>query len=891
MMKKIAVFIAVLVVLVAVVLGYRQLKQEHLPPVKTIDAVPLNASGLLIIKNFHSFYKKTLSTNLFWEELMAIKPVKKLSTEIAQVDSVLQNNDEISDMFQPELVVSLHTSGAKKFDYIFTAQLNTPVDESRVKTYLEQLFRATVTSRQYENTAIYAIALSGEKLYCVAGKRFVSFSFSSILIEDVVRHWHSGQTLFSDKNFARVYQTLGAQSEFYVLLKPHSALQNMAVYFKRYFHRTGDYSDWTVFDGTLKPNAVELTGFSVAGDSANHYLSVFQNQAKQNLQSPEYLPKTTAFYYHIGFSDSKTYQKKYIQYLKGAKRGFKRDKHIDELNKYFQSSIEKEFLFRLVDEATFAIAQPPLGEEFKNSYVLAKCVDAEKVLLLLTQNSAASEKINNIDVFTLNTAIHFGLLLNPVFPEFKQASVFVIDDYLIFASNKRAAEEFIRQYRFRHTLANDESYRSLTNNISSESNSTVYFNIPQSENLILWALSNEAQQFFKTNKDVLNKYQAVIWQTAHVKNNLYYQYAYIKYNPAFKLSTASLWEVALDTAFTRAPQVVINHKTGLKEIVVQDVNNVLYLISPTGKILWKKSLPLPIKGKIYQIDRYKNGKLQLLFNTAEKLYLIDRNGNFVEPYPVKLPEKASGPLQVMDYDNNRKYRILVPCFDNMVYNYNADGNLVNGWLFEKQLSPVLKIYPHFAINGKDYLTFVNQEGKVLVTGRNGKQRIAITETVPFTAFVADYLSVASSIAKTSIIGVDTSGTLYRLYYNNTQQVSKRKTALTFADFGLVDNNKKPDIIFSDKNKVEVYTLDEAKIWSAELPQPVTYIHYIKAGQQKYIGAVAGNEIFLYDNEGNLLPDFPVKGNTPFAIDDLEKDGKYNLIIGDKNVLLNYQLQK
>jgi hypothetical protein len=40
-----------------------------------------------------------------------------------------------------------------------------------------------------------------------------------------------------------------------------------------------------------------------------------------------------------------------------------------------------------------------------------------------------------------------------------------------------------------------------------------------------------------------------------------------------------------------------------------------------------------------------------------------------------------------------------------------------------------------------------------------------------------------------------------------------------------------------------------------------------------------------------LPDFPVKGNAPFTIDDLEKDGKPNLIVGDGKILMNYQIQK
>ena len=891
MLKKIIVILVVLLVVAGVFLGYKQLKKEHLPPVKTIDAVPLNASALFIVQNFHAFHKKTLTSNLFWEELLSVNQLKNLNQNIAKIDSVLTNNDEVESLLQPELVVSVHSSGANKFDYIFTAQTKTEIEESKVKNRLEKLFGVTVTSRIYDNTPIYTIPLKNKKLYCVANNRFVSFSYSSILIEEVVRHIHANQTLFDNKRFAKAYKTLGSHSDFYFLINPEHSVQNVKKYFKHYFTRFSDYSDWTVFDGELKTNALELTGFSVAVDSANHYLSVFAQQAKQKVQIPAVLPKTTAFYYHIGFSDSKTYQKQYIQFLKGAKKGFKRDKHIEELNKQYQSSFEKEFLFRLVDEAAFAVAQPPLDEVFKNSFVVTKCTDVEKVMLLLTQNSPEPEKISDVEVYSMPVSMDFGLLLNPVFPKFTSPVVFALNDYLVFASNSRAAEEFIRQNSFNHTLTKDEAYRSLTDNIASESNSTIYFNFPKSENLIYWALNDEAIKFVKQNKETINKYQAAIWQTSYHKNDLYYQYFYAKYNPSFKLSTASLWELALDTTYRFVPQSVVNHKTGLKEIVVQDNNNVLYLISSTGKILWKKQIPLPIKGKIYQIDRFKNNKLQLLFNTDEKMYLIDRNGNFVEPYPVKLPEKASGALQVVDYDKNRNYRILVPCFDNFVYNYNADGEKVKGWKFEKQVSPVVKIYPHFAIDGKDYLTFVTQDGSVLITARNGKQRVNITEKIPASSFISDYIEVKNSLSKTSIIGIDTNGTVTRLFYNNKIALTKVNNGVSNADFGYIDNNKNIDVLYSFKNNVQATTLDNAIIWETALPGNISYLHYTKLGQKKYTGIIAGNEVFIYDNEGNLLPDFPVKGNAPFVMDDLEKDGKPNLIVGDGKVIMNYQIQK
>ena len=49
------------------------------------------------------------------------------------------------------------------------------------------------------------------------------------------------------------------------------------------------------------------------------------------------------------------------------------------------------------------------------------------------------------------------------------------------------------------------------------------------------------------------------------------------------------------------------------------------------------------------MDYYKNGKLQLLFAGRDYMHLIDRNGNYVDKYPVKMRTPASNTLALFDY--------------------------------------------------------------------------------------------------------------------------------------------------------------------------------------------------------------------------------------------------
>jgi len=124
-------------------------------------------------------------------------------------------------------------------------------------------------------------------------------------------------------------------------------------------------------------------------------------------------------------------------------------------------------------------------------------------------------------------------------------------------------------------------------------------------------------------------------------------------------SVTELYNIKLDADLVNNPQLVTNHITKQKEIIVQDIKNNLYLISNRGKVLWKKQLQGPVLGEVQQIDMYKNGRLQLAFATPNRVYVLDRNGNNAAPFPLKFKDAITQPLSVFDYDNNKKYRLLV----------------------------------------------------------------------------------------------------------------------------------------------------------------------------------------------------------------------------------------
>jgi uncharacterized protein YjiK len=122
--------------------------------------------------------------------------------------------------------------------------------------------------------------------------------------------------------------------------------------------------------------------------------------------------------------------------------------------------------------------------------------------------------------------------------------------------------------------------------------------------------------------------------------------------------------------------------TNDREIVFQDEQHNLVQVSSSGRIRWSIPVSGPVLSDIHQIDFFKNGRFQYLFNTAGKIFLIDRNGNNVQGFPITLASPATNGVSVFDYDKNRNYRYFVACEDRKIHAFDHAGKPINGWKFD-----------------------------------------------------------------------------------------------------------------------------------------------------------------------------------------------------------------
>ena len=125
------------------------------------------------------------------------------------------------------------------------------------------------------------------------------------------------------------------------------------------------------------------------------------------------------------------------------------------------------------------------------------------------------------------------------------------------------------------------------------------------------------------------------------------------------------------------PFAVRNSATGKNNSFVQNANLTLSLRDENGKGIWTVPFSEKLCGTVSNVDYFANGKIQFLFGSGSKIYLIDRLGRFVKPFPLELGKKIVLGPAVFDFSGARKYNILVLHDDNTVRMYNLQDSIVS----------------------------------------------------------------------------------------------------------------------------------------------------------------------------------------------------------------------
>lgn len=605
------------------------------------------------------------------------------------------------------------------------------------------------------------------------------------------------------------------------------------------------FSDWVSLDLGLSPAQLNLSGISIANDSVWNYVDLFANTKPLTPTTPKLTPASIDILMTFTFDDHRTFAQNQNAYL-GENRP------IDPL---FETVEEVGVL---QDDKKIAVILSTHGPESLTDHI-------EQITL-----STIDFQGNQIMRLPDSRFIEKGFA--PLTPGFRSNFCAFINDALVFSETREFLESIIRNHKNGTTFDQAISFTDLSESLAEDSN---LFFISNSKSL---KKLQGTELVAPSYAELLSTMKSPFTIAAQISadKNFYHTNIIIERQEKIKKNrgVTKVFDIKLDTTITARPQFVTNHLDQTKEIIAQDFNNVLYLISSKGKVLWKKQLDGPIQGGVKQVDVFKNGRLQLAFTTSKQFMVLDRNGKEVKRFTKTYDGGGLNPLAVFDYDGKKEYRFVVTQ-GKKTFMYNSKGEIVKGFKYTDAEDIILEAPKHLRIGTKDHLVFKLRNGSLKIMNRVGDVRVRVNEKI-------DFSDNGVYLNKDKFTLTDKKGTLYQIDVRG--KVSKADLNLS-NDHGMVATAKtlvlmNDNILTIRGKKVEL----ELGVYTA----PKLFYLYDKI----YVGVtdLQSQKVYLFDSQAKPISNFPVFGNSIIDLGDMNNDRTLDMVVqGENGTIITYKL--
>lgn len=847
------------------------------------------------------------ATQVFGKELKAFR--ERL---LVKVTDTLRHQGYVKSY---PYVVAMRVEGKKDLRFLYAMDNKDVLSRNEIAGFLNQTFASgTEQVRKYDKYRIYTLEQGKSTIYFAVCDGIVLVSDSELYIEDGLKQFDLEENKDEVKpRYQNLNKYFSAGAGINVFLNTSMFTDVLPLYLqvKQVFPHVdiSHFFKWGALDGEVNQEGVCLNGFMNYTGLDRSYIRTFEKQQPESAGIDGVVPAHLISLGMLNLSDPAAYFAALDAYRYSTGKKDKIYNRKQQYLKMFGKGVEEEWQKLLQGE--FAVAGLTFNEATRerDGLVIAALKSGSLGNILLEkmlgnyarfdnkslQDYACAYSIDREKSFTYYrfpvddlASVYWGY----VFEGIKSKYILIEDNYLILASSESAVKNFVRDYVHGSFIRDAQWYRNLKTKLAGKYNLAYFARTPEVLPLFKEMATAKGREFLEARSGEKIAFPTFALQWSNEGGMLY--------NTLFLSSAAVedeirphlLWQTKLDARVSMKPVPVTNHVTGARELFVQDEQNKIYLINDAGRILWKMPVDGPINSEVYQVDLFKNGKLQYLFSTTAKIYLIDRNGNAAGRFPLSFRTPCKKGITVFDYDNNRDYRIFAPCADREVYLYGLDGKEVEGWKPRKADKEIRTRVNHFRVEGKDYIVFADQY-RLYILDRKGKERVRVASVFDVKEQAEIFLTRKGG--QPCLVVAGAGGTVNLVGLNGTTESFvveglSDKYRMNMAD---INRDGVEDCVFTDRNNLVVTGLDgklllRKEVEAAELDYPYIYRF---SGADIRIGVTdpVQRRMMLLKADGSMSKGFPLSGDSPFSIVFFGEDGFYLFAGAEEGSVIKYKV--
>jgi hypothetical protein len=870
------------------------------------DLVPKNTIAVYEaeqpIKIWNSFLELTL-----WKNMSSIPGINEVNENLVLLDSITGSAGNLERLFRDrEILISIHKISNTEFGLTVYVSLNTGEKRNIMKNiigYFNEVQNLNHETRIYEDFVINELSDTDREnnFTFIEYKNYFIGSFIPFLIDDVIRNI-SG-------NFESNFKSISSgifnsqpiemdQGNLYVnLTRIPDLVRNFTI-----DKKSRDYNDYlecfsgaTYYDISFENNRIFFNGSTKIPDGQNEFfLSTFYNQSPQDIEAIYYLPNRTATYVSYTYDDFNTWRKSADVFWENNFPDVLNRK-IELLKKY--DILEKDFYSWIGNEIGLATLKS-IDLDHPDKLLVIRSMDySESVRVLddlimnvnhlisdtLLYEDYSGKRIKQIAVPELPAK-----LLGDEFLGFEDSYYTDLGNYIVIGNSFEVIKHLLSEIEEENTWGKSLKFMQYFDNVQKRANVNYFINFGNAWDLFIGSLNEDWKTYFKKFDRQFKHFEIVSFQFSNINNNFYTSAAIQHRQETSVIVTPSEFFkdqlVVTDYPIFTKPYIFRSHIDRSLEVMFQDAGHQLYLISSTGKVRWKKQVGEPIKTDIFQVDFYKNGKLQYLFSSDSSLYIYDRNGNLLRDFPVQLyhPIKLDH-FNVIDYDNSRNYRYLMCDASGDIYLTDKNGNELEGWMPRETGGKCITPPFHMRIGGRDCMLAIRKDGIIQMFNRRSARYKGFPLDINSELSNSVFVQRGADFDRSLIHLVNENGEVFKINLNgNIIEKSQLYRPETESKFKIIPDalNNTYVICRQDFNKVSILDQKGDPIFERELL-------FTQDLEVQFYNFSTGNEIYIFtdpqqgftyifDGNGNMVNMQPVESGFKVGLIYSEVTNKYNL---------------
>lgn len=786
------------------------------PESSILDLVPNNAPLVFKINDFETL-KDELSTNEILQNLSGLDLFSNITNSIRPLE-------HLGNQKKGLLAMSPVDSTNIGYTYISVDSLSFTNWENITNKSIETLSynNLNITKYQIDNSLMFSSYVENYWVTCSSEK----------LLQQLIDAIEKPNINSSLKRFYTVSNNEKVLNIWFDIEQGNRIINQLLTSNQK----VSNFASWVSLDLTLNDTEILLNGVAETNTEAKHFLSLFNDTKPVLNKTATLVPSNADYYKSFG---------------------------LDDFKKFLKNKAISNYPSTTLDSLLNTVEEIGLTEVENEKILLLRTYGTATLLDYINEEKVTTLEYNGNEIWELKSNNQIFEPLEPLIGDISFTYSSIIENTFLFSKTKSALESVLLKYKTGDTFNKTDLFKNAENKLTSASSILTTSNLKGFVAILDESVSKTLSNTF--NKSNLNNYvfgSQVIADAGFFHTNFLIK----KITKEDEQNTVtSAFEVQFNTDLATLPQFVTNHNNRKKEIIVQDQENTLYLLSNSGKILWKKQLTGTIQGKVQQVDLFKNGKLQFAFTTNNEFLILDRNGNEVKPFTMKFSGGNLNPLSVFDYENKKNYRFVVTQNDK-VFMYNSKGTIVKGFKYDTAEANILNAPQHFRIGKKDYIVFKLENGQLKITNRTGKTRVNVKDKFSFSD--NDIKLYQNKFTFTSLDGglfqIDTKGNVSSSKLNLAKDHGMDATTRTLAimnDNVLKIRDKKVELELGVYSKPTIFYLND-KIYVS-------------------VTDIQNQKVYLYDSQAESIPNFPIFGSSIIDMADINNNKKAELVFKDQ----------